>query len=170
MKSIITITCIILLFLLTHTLSSARGMLPPPPPFTGGNVGAWLGSGPMFDGQHPWGIDFPDDWDKGGGSDYGGGGSGYGGDGPNDGYSYEKPLGGDGAKQDTTKNYGCAERCQRPSLIGPCRDICNCRRSYHGIQDANHPEVITGVCQDGTPDIEKNACGWLGGFCWHYFW
>lgn len=53
-----------------------RGAVPPPPPFSGGNVGSWLGSGPLFGFDTPWGADFPDDWSD--GSSGGGNGSGSG--------------------------------------------------------------------------------------------
>ncbi len=59
-----------------------RGQTPPPPPFSGGNAGDWLGSGPVFgfeDGGGPgggWGG-----WWWGGGGTQGGWGSGAGGNG-----------------------------------------------------------------------------------------
>ena len=163
MKSIITITSITLFFLFNITPSSARGMLAPPPPFSGGNVGAWLGSGPMFDGQHPWGVDFPDDWDKGGGSDY----SGSGGSGwelaPPGGFGYFPP-------QDSTANFGCDEKCQAPTLTGPCRDLCECVRNWHGVFDANFPNVTEGNCRRGVPPDDKHTCKHAGGTCWYYLW
>ncbi len=49
--------------IIAHSSVLGRGVNPPPPPFSGGNVGAWLGSGPIFG------------FEDGGGSNGGWGGS-----------------------------------------------------------------------------------------------
>ncbi len=63
-----------------YTQASARGEIPPPPPFTGGNTGDWLGSGPIFGFEG--GNGFGDPWKNGGGSNGGWGGSWWDGRGP----------------------------------------------------------------------------------------
>jgi hypothetical protein len=55
-----------------------RGQIPPPPPFSGGNAGDWLGSGPIFGFDTPTGPGFNDTPPGGGGN--GGSGGGWGGD------------------------------------------------------------------------------------------
>lgn len=69
--------------------AAARGEFPPPPPFTGGNIGDWLGSGPIFGFEpprpgHPW---TGGGYGSGGGANGGWGGAWWQGNGP---------LGGDG--------------------------------------------------------------------------
>lgn len=113
------------------TMSFARGQLAPPPRFMGGNTGAWIGdggSGPIFGFDDPWGIDFPfgsggigdpgftgwldgGDWTRGGDPFSGGNNGGNGGSGDPD---------------------PCLNRCQRPTMVGPCRARCYCRPDYHG--------------------------------------
>lgn len=54
-----------------YAQADARGEIPPPPPYTGGNAGDWLGSGPVFGFEVP---SLGNPW-KGGGLGAGGGNS-----------------------------------------------------------------------------------------------
>ena len=156
MKTIITITSIILLSIFSGSTASARGMLPPPPPyFSGGNAGDWLGSGPLFSGDEPWGFDFPDEWgdggNEGGGIDPSGGYSGY--------------FGPGGAKQDSLGvNFGCNKRCQQPTMTAGCLDICGCTGWVSFIDEP----IQFGRCEPGRVTDERNRCGFHGGGCWYY--
>lgn len=62
----------LLIQLMTYTQAYARGEFPPPPPFQGGNIGDWLGSGPIF-GFEPPSVKNP--WVGGGGGGIGSGGA-----------------------------------------------------------------------------------------------
>ncbi len=98
MKSIFKIVLLgIFLSVLLHTQADARGEIPPPPPFMGGNVGDWLGSGPIFGFEG--GLGNP--WTGGGFGSGGGGGSPPPGGGSNGGWGGawwegDGPLGGGG--------------------------------------------------------------------------
>ncbi len=108
---------------------SARGQIPPPPPYTGGGIGAWLGedgSGPLFGFDDPWGKDMP----------FGIGGAGTPGftgwlsdgnwtRGSNAGSPFGTGGGGGGVRRDTS--YGCPWKCQSASMTGPCVPLCYCR-------------------------------------------
>lgn len=71
------------MIIIAHSSLFGRGQIPPPPPFSGGNAGDWLGSGPIFgfdDGGGPnggWGGGY---FELGGWSGWGSGpGGGHGG-------------------------------------------------------------------------------------------
>ncbi len=160
MNNLYASICSALLLLIGYGELSARGQVPPPPPFTGGNIGEWLGSGPLFDGDNPWGKDFPPGWgSSGGGVNPGSGGMGSG-SGSRSGWRGT-------FVQDTTSNFGCST-CQRPTFVGPCIDICQCQRDWHDVTDP-HTRYTQGVCAKGAPDRPEHVCGWAGGRCWYIY-
>lgn len=135
---------LVLLFIISPPTLSARGRMPPPPRFLGGNIGDWLGeggNGPIFGFDHPWGIDFP----------FGDGGIG---DPGFTGYLGWEPMdfGGSGG-YGGNGGPGCPGECQETSLTGPCIPTCHCRKYTQGaypetdrICDPRHnPSLSTGV-------------------------
>lgn len=164
--NIIKVLVILSVFVAGSVAASARGQVPPPPPFVGGNIGGWMGdggSGPLFGFDDPWGKDMPfgtggagtpgfTGWLSGGGWIRGssagnpfGSGGGPGGGGPGGG----GPGGGTGGGRD----YGCPGPCQSPSLTGGCRPLCYCRPYYMGQPG------------DLTCDMKRGA-DWNGRMCY----
>lgn len=98
MKSVFKIFFLVAIALLImHVRADARGEIPPPPPFQGGNAGDWLGSGPIFGFEEP---SLGNPW-KGGGSNSDPYGGASGGGGSNGGWggawwNGNGPLGGGG--------------------------------------------------------------------------
>lgn len=122
--------CLALSVLFGATSLAARGLRPPPPPFSGGNAGAWLPAGSLFDPEHPLGPDFfiP--------PDFGGGLGGF-----------EWNDGGTSGTGSTGHGPGCKGDCQIESWTGPCKKKCQCLYE-HEIDPPTPGSLIYGSCFD----------------------
>lgn len=148
MKSAVVLGILLIITFVDNTFdAAARGQIAPPPRYSGlGSAGAWMGRGPMFDFDDPWGKDFP--WGDDGGGSGGGGGDwiGYGG------YFHPGP-------DDNHNEYGCDGNCLVPSWTGPCIYLCMCRPWMHH----NPGDPGGGYCEFGNP---VNAdCPTVGSDC-----
>jgi hypothetical protein len=134
-----------------------RGQIPPPPAFSGGNAGDWLGSGPIF------GFDIP----NGPGFDNSPGGGGGGNGGSGGGYSWD--WGGDGGGRhqflDSSNNYGCPGTCDAPSWTGPCRRACVCSFLYDVGVPVNPGRYVDAECVRTRIGIVDGSCRQAGDNC-----
>ncbi len=149
----------------TATLSlHARGEVPPlPPEFDGGNIGDWLGSGPIFGFRHPWGLDLPGDGH--GSFDPGDNGYGWGGGNGNSG-------GGNFDPGPNSCSCGPVNICNRVNLAkcqaehkNFCEAWCSCDvrvlRSRPPVGT-----ILPGTCAlRAYPKIGPNGCSAPGGGC-----
>lgn len=137
------IACFVLLLLPAAGRVIARGHMAPPPPFMGGNVGAWLGSGPLTGLDNPIGPGFGDPL-----PDPGTGGDGF--------FWDPDPHFGEGGTGGNT-GPGCQGTCLRPTYTGPCKYLCEC---YYENPDDTSPN------KDITPksgDLVNGRCIDVGG-------
>lgn len=144
----LAVTCIVLSVLLGTITLDARGLRPPPPPFSGGNSGSWIPRGSLFDPEHPLGPDFfiPP------GTDFGGGI-------PTE-WNPDSPNG----RKGPDIGPGCPGECQRASLTGPCRELCECysKTSDNAPSDPSlWPDegiTIEGICQPTGAGDNLGGC------------
>ena len=119
-----------------------RGAIPPPPPFTGGNVGEWLGNGPIFgfdDGGGPgggWGGGYYDGGGWGGWGWGSGGAGGYQGNGAS----------GRGAVWSGEDHGGLHGTCRIETIVGT-RYECACFIRYNGENPPKPGAPVQGVCR-----------------------
>lgn len=170
----------LLIGLIAHTLMNvqaiARGEFPPPPPFMGGNQGAWLGSGPIF-GFEPGGGSmggWGGGWWQGGGW----GGWGYGSGGSGVGYEpggYHNPGGGGGWPSDTggrgniwedpNQGSGFFSRCYRHTAQGGYSE-CGCQVSLDPASPPTTGDWVAGTCvRIGGIRMYENACEMINTQC-----
>lgn len=135
----------------------ARGAVPPPPPFSGGNAGAWLGHGPVFgfdDGGGPgggWGGAWYDGGWGGWGSGSGGGGYTGGGGGRHNGM-------GDAFDPDTTKDLGGLHgTCFVSTPVGGYYE-CSCSVPYDPLLPPCDGCPVHGVCRATGSDLANSVC------------
>lgn len=123
--------CIVSLALLSAGPLNARGLRPPP--FSGGNAGAWLNAGSLFDPQHPLGPDFfiP--------TDFGGGIGGF-----------EWNDGGTSGTGGNGHGPGCKGDCLTESWTGPCKKRCQCLYGHERPTDMlpTTGSTVYGTCID----------------------
>lgn len=120
----------------------ARGAQPPPPPFSGGNVGSWLGSGPIFgfdDGGGPGGG-----W--GGVDGWGGWGSGPGGSGGYGGGNGGSSGGGHVFDDSPGNRGGLYGTCWRSTLPGGVWE-CACVIAVQWPEEPISGVTYSGLCQ-----------------------
>lgn len=163
MKTIIVIISA-LVAMTGYTALHARGMMPPPPPFTGGNTGDWLGDGPIFGfdrGGGP-GGGWGGGWYEGGGwGGWGfgsGGAGGYGGGGNGEGGGHEFSSGDEfGGLHGTCvirtpagESYRCACNIVYYEQLPPCggcpvHGVCKMRETPQGAGCENIGDHCTGI-------------------------
>lgn len=168
-----TVLGIALVLFAGHGLIYARGEHPPPPPFMGGNVGAWLGSGPIFgfdDGGGP-GGGWGGGW-YGGADGWGGLGSGSGGSGGYSGGSHG--TGGSGHLFDTTKKDGFGGlhgTCWSELPIGSAYR-CHCDVKYNPLLPPCHGCPVHGFCIKSPvwdSEMDHGSCNNYYEVCSGYF-
>ncbi len=175
--------------ILVCTQADARGQLPPPPPpFHGGNIGEWLGSGPVFgfeppSAKNPWIGGGPGSNIGSGGANGGWGGAWWTGDGPLGGGGWggwgsgmHDPIG--GTPSDTGKKLptghvwsdqsdpGTGVQCFVQTETGGYNS-CRCQVPYPYV--AHYPQEGTwleGVCKivAGTREPVYN-CSYPDAWC-----
>ena len=146
---------VIVILVIGSLTAYGRGQIPPPPPFIGGNTGDWLGSGPLFGFDDPWGPGFP----SGGRSNEGGiegGGSGHG-------YGWNPTEPG----EDQIPGCNCGDaRCNcvksnkwkcKENIFPPCDYYCICWiRTQPGMKFG---DVCPGRCRSyGRPTGGGGGC------------
>lgn len=144
----------------------ARTRRAPPPPFTGGNIGAWLGRGPIFgfeDGggaNGGWGGGYfeLEPWSGWGGGS-GGSGGGYGGAGGGG-------FGGKGNEWDHGHRGGLQGNCWAEYLPGR-RSECACSITYNVGNPPPSGTPLTGYCELATEDW-YSSCGDVDDVCTGY--
>lgn len=136
MQKIIIGSIVALAVLVLTSDLHARGQMPLPPAFAGGNAGAWLGRGPLFGFDSL--MNGPGDW--GGGSDGGSGGSGGGASG-----YYWDPLPGatGGTGNDWPGMRGDCWGQMKPGVQGPPEPLCDCAES---VSLSNYLGKEVGYC------------------------
>ncbi len=168
----ITGSVLALLLGLSSELAFSRGQIPPPPPFTGGNIGAWLGSGPIFgfeDGggaNGGWGGSY---FEPGGWGGWGSGAGGSGGYGGMQGGRRE----GNGHRWEITGNNGGGMgglhgTCWADRLPGR-RSECACSIRYNPVYPPPSGTVLFGICtiSEITADW-YTSCSNAGDICSGY--
>lgn len=125
----------LILLLLGAASLNARGLTAPPPPFTGGNAGAWLAGGSLFDPSNPLGPDFfiP---------------TGFGGGGSIGGFEWGG-TGGTGGTNNNRGGLGCPGTCLKESWTGPCKYLCECYWPTPDPRDKwpKSGTTVTGRCE-----------------------
>lgn len=153
-----TLLRFVLIGLMAHSMmyvqATARGEIPPPPPFMGGNQGGWLGSGPIF-GFEPGGGSMGG-WGGGWWLGGGWGGWGHGSGGSSGGYEpggYHTPgggwpadTGGKGSVWDNSNDQnGFFTRCFRATVQGGYYE-CGCQVSLDPFNPPAPEDWLPGTC------------------------
>ncbi len=146
----------------------ARGETVPPPFGAGkGNIGNWLGDGPIFGFDDPIG-----DGELGGGPGGGWGGGwwegGSGGGGNGSGGSGGREYGGGGGDEDDDPDFGA--ECQREGIVtggpAPCEDVCHCTVYWYGNEKPPTGTLTGGICRLLEPDqAPSSQCSQVGYGC-----